>query len=135
MTEGLSSDVSRLRCREIMTRNVRTASPDMTLSAVASMMREGGVHRRLDITETASTVATTVLLEASDMAAIMPASLAAHYARLGVLQVLPLQLPLQVPSLHLITRRHRELSPAAASFVEVLRAERVSVPVWESPPG
>jgi CBS domain-containing protein len=41
MTEGLSSDVSRLRCREIMTRNVRTASPDMTLSDVAAMMREG----------------------------------------------------------------------------------------------
>ena len=41
MTEGLSSDVSRLRCREIMTRNVQTASPDMTLSDVAAMMREG----------------------------------------------------------------------------------------------
>ena len=56
------------------------------------------------------------------MAAIMPASLAAHYARLGMLQVLPLQVPLQVPSLHLITRRHRELSPAAAGFAQVLRA-------------
>jgi DNA-binding transcriptional LysR family regulator len=91
-------------------------------SRFESALREAGLHGRLDITETASTVATTVLLEASDMAAIMPASLAAHYARLGVLRVLPLQLPLQVPSLHLILRRHRELSPAAAGFVEVLRA-------------
>jgi DNA-binding transcriptional LysR family regulator len=90
-------------------------------SRFESALREAGLHTRLDITETASTVATTVLLEASDMAAIMPASLAAHYSRLGVLQVLPLQLPLQVPSLHLITRRHRELSPAASEFVEVLR--------------
>ena len=91
-------------------------------SRFESALREAGLHARLDITETASTVATTVLLEASDMAAIMPASLAAHYARLGVLRELPLQLPLQVPSLHLITRRHRELSPAAAGFVEALAA-------------
>jgi DNA-binding transcriptional LysR family regulator len=91
-------------------------------SRFESALREAGLHARLDITETASTVATTVLLEASDMAAVMPASLAAHYARLGVLQVVPLELPLQVPSIHLVTRRHRELSPAAAGFVEVLKA-------------
>jgi len=89
-------------------------------SRFESALRAAGLHARLDITETASTVATTVLLEASDMAAIMPASLAAHYGRLGVLRALPLELPMQVPSLHLVTRRHRELSPAAASFVELL---------------
>lgn len=90
-------------------------------SRFESALREAGLHARLDITETASTVATTSLLEASDMAAVMPASLAAHYARLGVLQVLPLELPLQVPSIHLITRRHRELSPAAQTFAGLLR--------------
>jgi DNA-binding transcriptional LysR family regulator len=91
-------------------------------SRFESALREAGLHGRLDITETASTVATTVLLEASDMAAIMPASLAAHYARLGVLVVVPVELPLQVPSLHLITRRHRELTPVAAGFVRALGA-------------
>jgi DNA-binding transcriptional LysR family regulator len=60
------------------------------------------------------------LLEATDMAAIMPASLAAHYGRLGVLQVVQIALPLRVPPIHLITRRHRELSPAAAGFVAEL---------------
>jgi DNA-binding transcriptional LysR family regulator len=50
----------------------------------------------------------------------MPASLARHYARLGVLAVLALDLPLVVPSVHLITRRRRALSPAAAGFVEHL---------------
>lgn len=89
-------------------------------SRFEAALREAGLPARLDITETASTVATTVLLEASDMAAIMPASLAAHYGRLGVLQVLPVALPMQVPSIHLVTRRRRELSPVAAGFVEVL---------------
>ena len=55
------------------------------------------------------------------MAAIMPASLAAHYGRLGVLKALPLALPLRVPPVHLIVRKHRELTPAAAGFVVVLK--------------
>jgi DNA-binding transcriptional LysR family regulator len=84
-----------------------------------AMMREAGAHRRIDITETASTVATTALLEASDMLAVMPASLAAHYARLGVLRVLPLALSLRVPDIHLVWRRSREFSPPAAAFREV----------------
>jgi len=97
-------------------------------SRFEAALREAGLHARLDITETASTVATTVLLESSDMAAIMPASLASHYARLGVLQVLPLALPMQVPSIHLVRRRHRELSPSAAAFVAVLTAAVPRVP-------
>jgi DNA-binding transcriptional LysR family regulator len=92
-------------------------------SRFESALGEAGLHVRLDITETASTVATTVLLEASDMLAIMPASLAAHYARLGVLQVVPVELPLLVPPIHLVMRRQRELSPAALGFLEVLRAK------------
>ena len=79
-------------------------------------LQEAGIHSRLNITETASPILTTALLEISDMAAVMPASLANHYARLGLLRVLPLQLPLQVPSIHLITRRQRDLSPAAQAF-------------------
>lgn len=98
-------------------------------SRFEAALRESGLHMRLDITETASTVATTVLLEQSDMLAIMPASLAAHYARLGVLQVMPVTLPLNVPSIHLMLRRHRELSAVAAGFIDVVRAEALAAPV------
>jgi molybdate transport repressor ModE-like protein len=91
-----------------------------------AMMREAGVHRRLDITETASTIATTALLEASDMLAVMPASLAGHYARLGVLQPLPLALPLRVPDVHLVWRRARELSAPAAAFRDMVLAWRAA---------
>jgi DNA-binding transcriptional LysR family regulator len=81
---------------------------------------------RLDITETASTIATTALLEVSDRLAVMPASLARHYARLGVLAVLPLDLPLVVPSVHLIRRRARWLSPAAEAFAQAVQAQAAS---------
>jgi DNA-binding transcriptional LysR family regulator len=92
-------------------------------SRFESALRQAGLHSRLDITETASTVATTVLLEASDMLTVMPASLAAHYAKLGVLQVIPVAVPLHVPPIHLVMRRHRERTPAAQGFVEVLRRQ------------
>ena len=92
----------------------------------AAMMREAGVHRRLDITETASTIATTALLEVSDMLAVMPASLAAHYARLGVLDTVPLTLPLRVPDVHLVWRRGRELSAPAVAFRDMVLARRAA---------
>jgi DNA-binding transcriptional LysR family regulator len=93
-------------------------SPQRTRFETALL--EAGITVRPDITETASTVATTALLECSDMVAIMPLSLARHYGALSRLRVLPFELPLRVPSIHLITSA-RELSPAAQAFVEVLR--------------
>lgn len=84
-------------------------------------LREAGIQQRLDVTETASPIAMTALLEVSDMAAVMPASQAAHYARLGVLGVLPVELPIRVPPIYLITRRAHSLSPAAQAFVALLR--------------
>ena len=87
-----------------------------------ALLHEAGIHRRLDIVETASTVATTALLAAGDRLAVMPASLAQHYAAMGVLAVLAFALPLTVPSVHLITRRQRVPSPAAASFAAALAA-------------
>ena len=41
MAEVESSGISRMRCREIMTKNVRTATRDMSLREVAAIMRDG----------------------------------------------------------------------------------------------
>jgi DNA-binding transcriptional LysR family regulator len=86
-------------------------------------LREAGLHARLDIVETASTVATTALLEQSDLATVMPVSLARHYGRLGVLSALPFELPIRVPAVHLIRRRSRALSPPAEAFVQRVLAQ------------
>jgi DNA-binding transcriptional LysR family regulator len=87
-------------------------------------LREAGVHGRLDFIETASTTVTTALVEMSDMAALMPASLAAHYARLGVLRVAPIELPIRLPAIDLIVPQGRALSPAAAHFRRLLLGRR-----------
>lgn len=85
-----------------------------------AMMREAGIRQRIDITETDSTLATAALLEAGDMLAVMPRSLARHYGRLGLLQELPLLLPLQVPQVCLVWRRGVELSRAACALRDLL---------------
>lgn len=41
MTEAESTAISRMKCREIMTKSVRAAGPDATLREVAAMMRDG----------------------------------------------------------------------------------------------
>ena len=41
MSESEASAISRMRCREIMAKNVKTATRDMTLQQVAALMRDG----------------------------------------------------------------------------------------------
>lgn len=41
MTEAETTAISRMKCREIMTKNVRHALPEATLREVAAMMRDG----------------------------------------------------------------------------------------------
>jgi Predicted signal-transduction protein containing cAMP-binding and CBS domains len=41
MNESDVSAISRMKCREIMTKNVKTATRDMTLQQVAALMRDG----------------------------------------------------------------------------------------------
>jgi len=41
MTESESSAISRMKCREIMTKNVKTATREMSLQEVAALMRDG----------------------------------------------------------------------------------------------
>ncbi|HEY2865530.1 MAG TPA: CBS domain-containing protein [Pyrinomonadaceae bacterium] len=41
MSEAGGSAIARMRCSDIMTRDVRTATPEMTLGEVAQMMRDG----------------------------------------------------------------------------------------------
>ncbi len=41
MSEADKPGISRMRCREIMTKSVRTATPSMSIREVALMMRDG----------------------------------------------------------------------------------------------
>ena len=88
-----------------------------------AFLREAGLHAQLNIVETASNIATTALLEVSDMVSIMPGSLADHYGRLGLLRPLSLDLSIKVPPIHLIAAADASLAPPARRFVEQVRAQ------------
>lgn len=72
--------------------------------------------------ETASVVATTMLLERTDMLAVMPRDVAEHYARRGMVGILPLSLPVGLGLIGIVRHADRELSPAALAFVAEVRS-------------
>lgn len=94
-------------------------------------LREASITRKLNITETSSTVLATALLQISDMVAVMPASLAGHYSRLGALRILPLNMPMRLPAICLITHQGRSLSTAATHFSALIQAGQAAMPEEE----
>jgi DNA-binding transcriptional LysR family regulator len=71
--------------------------------------------------ETASVVATTMLLERTDMLAVMPRDVAEHYARGNTVTILPLKVPTTLGMIGVVRHRDRELSPAGLAFLEEVR--------------
>jgi DNA-binding transcriptional LysR family regulator len=86
------------------------------LSGPGSVEEQGAI-------ETASVVATTMMLERTDMLAVMPRDVAEHYAGRGLVAVLKLNLPVSLGRIGIVTHKDRQLSPAAHSFItEVKRS-------------
>ncbi|MDB5860308.1 MAG: transcriptional regulator, LysR family [Ramlibacter sp.] len=75
-----------------------------------------------DILETSSILATTALLEASDMLSVVPLPVAQHYARHGMLAIVPVDLPIAMAKLAIVTRSDKVPSPALREFLAALRA-------------
>ena len=97
--------------------------PDSGMRAESNaMLARAGVRPPSDLVETVSIVATLALLETSDAVSVLPQDLADHYAAQGLLATLPLRLPNGAGRMiELITRRGRQLSPAAQALVAALR--------------
>lgn len=76
----------------------------------------------LDIIETRSILATTSMLESSDMIAVVPNDVAHHYARYGMIAILPVELPLSMANLGLMTSKARPMSAAVKALLAYLSA-------------
>jgi DNA-binding transcriptional LysR family regulator len=88
---------------------------------VEQALQATGIAAIPDILETASILATTSLLARTDALSVVPEDVARHYARFGMLAVLPVALPIALDKLGLITRNDRGSSAALLAFVAVLR--------------
>jgi DNA-binding transcriptional LysR family regulator len=77
----------------------------------------------LDIIETSSILATTAMIESSDMIAVVPNDVAEHYARYAMIAVLPVELPLAMANLGLLTSRARPMSAAVKALLGYLKTD------------
>lgn len=73
-----------------------------------------------DVLETASLLAITAMLERTTMISVIPTAAASHYAAYGIVRLLPLELPISMAPLALITRTHREPPAPLRAFCELL---------------
>ncbi|ROL70779.1 MULTISPECIES: LysR substrate-binding domain-containing protein [Pseudomonas] len=90
---------------------------------VENALQAAGMVQSLDIVETASILATTAMLEASDMIAVVPNDVAEHYARYAMVAILPVELPISMVNLGLLTLRSRPRSVALETLLHYLRAQ------------
>ncbi|ANJ57171.1 LysR family transcriptional regulator [Pseudomonas silesiensis] len=88
---------------------------------VETALQAAGMVQSLDIVETASILATTAMLEASDMIAVVPNDVAEHYARYGMVAVLPVELPISMVNIGLLTVRSRSRSVALNTLLDYFR--------------
>lgn len=76
--------------------------------------------------ETASILTTTNLIAETDMVGVLPQSIAATYARHGLLKILPCLIQHKMEAFGSITRKDRPLSEAARYFLAALHGRPVS---------
>jgi len=75
----------------------------------------------LNIVETTSLLATTSLIEASDMISVVPYDVATHYSKYGLVTILPVNLPISLVNLGVITRKEKPHAPAVMEFLRCLK--------------
>ncbi|KQT11471.1 LysR family transcriptional regulator [Ramlibacter sp. Leaf400] len=90
---------------------------------IEQALQEASMAPPPDILETSSILATTALLESTDMVSVVPLDVARHYANYGMLAILPVELPITMAQLGILTRRQKELSPAVRAFLATLRED------------
>jgi DNA-binding transcriptional LysR family regulator len=83
--------------------------------------REAGVAPPQRLVESVAVVVNKMLVQRSDMLAVMPRDVAHEYAALGLLRVLPVKLPPPSGPVGVITAVGRPLPPATRDLIEALR--------------
>lgn len=92
-------------------------------SHVDNALKMSKMASKLDIVETVSLIAITSLLEASNMIAVLPHNVAVFYEKYGLLTILPVDLPMQMSNLGVITKKSRTVLPAVTEFLAYLRGK------------
>jgi len=95
------------------------------------MFQELDLSQPTNRVETSSLLFVTKMMQQSDMIAIMALDVARYYAEHDMLCILPVALPCEMESFGFITRRDKQLSPAAEVVFSALKA--VALEVYAKP--
>ncbi|MGO4330186.1 LysR family transcriptional regulator [Cupriavidus sp. 2TAF22] len=96
--------------------------PSPMRALIDRSFEDAGVAPPPSTIETAAVLMTTSLLADSELIAVLPASVAAFYAGLGALAVLPLPLPRKLGPYGIVTRRGRPPTASMSLLIDALRA-------------
>lgn len=84
-----------------------------------------GLHPPTDLIETSSFLALATFMQARNAVGFMARPVAAHFERLGMVKVLALKVPVDLPSIGMITLRSQRLTTTTGQLMECIR--RVTV--------
>jgi DNA-binding transcriptional LysR family regulator len=82
--------------------------------------RQVGVEPPRQIVESLSILTNRMLVQETDMLAVMPSKVAQHYVNLGLIAILPVKLPPPSGPVGVITLLGRPLTPAATDLIQTL---------------
>lgn len=80
-----------------------------------------GLNPPSDIVETSSFLALTTFVQQRGAAGFMARSVALHFQKAGLIKVLPIKIPIDLPAVGLITVRGRRLTPSSEQMLACLR--------------
>ncbi|HEY3046919.1 MAG TPA: LysR substrate-binding domain-containing protein [Polaromonas sp.] len=80
-----------------------------------------GLNPPVDIVETSSFLALTTFVKERDAAGFLARSVGLHFQKEGLLAVLPIEVPIELPPIGLITLRGRRLTPSSEQLMDCLR--------------
>ena len=90
---------------------------------VENVLGLAGMTEALDVIETSNLLATTAMIQASDMISVVPDDVAQYYARYRMVAVLPVDLPVDMTNLGLLTQRGRRLSATVTGLLRHLKEQ------------
>jgi DNA-binding transcriptional LysR family regulator len=86
-----------------------------------------GLNPPLDIIETSSFLALSSFLQQRDAAGFLARSVGLHFQMQGMLDILPIDVPIELPPIGLITVRGRRLTPSSEQLMACLRLTAQSI--------
>lgn len=80
-----------------------------------------GLHPPVDIIETSSFLALSTFVKERDAAGFLARSVGLHFQKEGLFKVLPMDVPIELPPIGLITARGRRLTSSSQQLMDCLR--------------